>query len=147
MAAFILPLPELAITREYLQRVVRKLLDPLAKHVLMHVQITVWFGMWAPKGTPQEVISKPNVAVVDALAGRPSKIGWPIWTKRFEHAISNPLQPSPPSERRKLKDGADCHHKVLGFSTAVPPRLWPQIESTGTLDCIVIAETERLTLD
>src|SRR6185295_2407551 len=53
---------------------------------------------------PQEVISKPNVAVVDALAERLSKIGWPIWAKRFEHALSNPLQPSPPSERRKLKD-------------------------------------------
>jgi tripartite-type tricarboxylate transporter receptor subunit TctC len=30
--------------------------------------ITVWSGMWAPKGTPPEVISKLNAAVVDALA-------------------------------------------------------------------------------
>jgi tripartite-type tricarboxylate transporter receptor subunit TctC len=32
--------------------------------------ITVWSGMWAPKGTPQEVISKLNAAVVDALANQ-----------------------------------------------------------------------------
>ena len=32
--------------------------------------ITVWSGMWAPKGTPQEVISKLNAAVVDALADK-----------------------------------------------------------------------------
>jgi tripartite-type tricarboxylate transporter receptor subunit TctC len=30
--------------------------------------ISVWSGMWAPKGTPQAVISKLNAAVVDALA-------------------------------------------------------------------------------
>ena len=32
--------------------------------------ITVWSGMWAPKGTPQKVISKLNAAVVDALADK-----------------------------------------------------------------------------
>jgi tripartite-type tricarboxylate transporter receptor subunit TctC len=32
--------------------------------------ISVWSGMWAPKGTPQEVISKLNAAVVDALADK-----------------------------------------------------------------------------
>jgi tripartite-type tricarboxylate transporter receptor subunit TctC len=32
--------------------------------------ITVWSGMWAPKGTPQEVISKLNAVVVDALADK-----------------------------------------------------------------------------
>jgi tripartite-type tricarboxylate transporter receptor subunit TctC len=29
--------------------------------------ISVWSAMWAPKGTPQEVITKLNAAVVDAL--------------------------------------------------------------------------------
>jgi len=32
--------------------------------------ISVWSGMWAPKGTPQEVVSKLNAAVVDALANQ-----------------------------------------------------------------------------
>ena len=32
--------------------------------------ISVWSGMWAPKGTSQEVISKLNAAIVDALADK-----------------------------------------------------------------------------
>ena len=27
-----------------------------------------WFGIWAPKGTPKEVIDKLNAAVVESLA-------------------------------------------------------------------------------
>src|SRR5215471_15511483 len=30
--------------------------------------ISVWSGMWAPKGTPKDVVAKLNAAVVDALA-------------------------------------------------------------------------------
>jgi tripartite-type tricarboxylate transporter receptor subunit TctC len=30
--------------------------------------ISVWSGIWAPKGTPQEIISKLNAAIVAALA-------------------------------------------------------------------------------
>jgi len=29
---------------------------------------SIWFGLWAPKGTPPEVVSKLNAAVVDTLA-------------------------------------------------------------------------------
>jgi len=32
--------------------------------------VAVWSGMWAPKGTPQEVISRLNAAAVDALASQ-----------------------------------------------------------------------------
>ena len=32
--------------------------------------ISVWSGVWAPKGTPQEIISKLNAAVVAALANQ-----------------------------------------------------------------------------
>jgi tripartite-type tricarboxylate transporter receptor subunit TctC len=32
--------------------------------------ISVWSGMWAPKGTPQDVVSKLNTAVVAALADK-----------------------------------------------------------------------------
>jgi tripartite-type tricarboxylate transporter receptor subunit TctC len=31
-------------------------------------QVSVWNGFWAPKGTPQAVITRINAAVVDALA-------------------------------------------------------------------------------
>ena len=29
---------------------------------------SIWFGLWAPKGTPPEVVGKLNAAVVDTLA-------------------------------------------------------------------------------
>jgi len=30
--------------------------------------ISIWSGMWAPKGTPKDVVEKLNAAVVGALA-------------------------------------------------------------------------------
>jgi tripartite-type tricarboxylate transporter receptor subunit TctC len=30
--------------------------------------ISIWSGMWAPKGTPKDAVAKLNAAVVDALA-------------------------------------------------------------------------------
>lgn len=35
---------------------------------LPHFYVSVWHGLWAPKGTPAEVVSKLNAAVVKALA-------------------------------------------------------------------------------
>jgi tripartite-type tricarboxylate transporter receptor subunit TctC len=32
------------------------------------IEISFWHGLWAPKGTPQEIISKLNAAVVEALS-------------------------------------------------------------------------------
>ena len=29
--------------------------------------MTLWSGLWVPKGTPREIIAKLNAAVVDAL--------------------------------------------------------------------------------
>ena len=30
--------------------------------------ISVWYGLWAPKGTPRDIIAKLNAAAVDAMA-------------------------------------------------------------------------------
>ena len=32
------------------------------------LHLSVWHGLWAPKGTPKEIVSKLNAAVVEALA-------------------------------------------------------------------------------
>ena len=32
------------------------------------LHISIWYGIWAPKGTPKDVVAKLNAAVVDALA-------------------------------------------------------------------------------
>jgi tripartite-type tricarboxylate transporter receptor subunit TctC len=35
---------------------------------LAHFHMTLWSGLWAPKGTPKEIIDRLNKAVVEALA-------------------------------------------------------------------------------
>jgi tripartite-type tricarboxylate transporter receptor subunit TctC len=35
---------------------------------LANFHMTLWSGLWAPKGTPNEIITKLNKAAVDALA-------------------------------------------------------------------------------
>ncbi len=35
---------------------------------LPNLHVSIWFGLWAPKGTPKDVIAKLNNAVKDALA-------------------------------------------------------------------------------
>jgi tripartite-type tricarboxylate transporter receptor subunit TctC len=30
--------------------------------------VSVWYGMWAPRGTPREIVAKLNAAIVAALA-------------------------------------------------------------------------------
>jgi tripartite-type tricarboxylate transporter receptor subunit TctC len=32
------------------------------------LHIAIWYGIWAPRGTPKEVVAKLNQALVDALA-------------------------------------------------------------------------------
>lgn len=35
---------------------------------LPKLHVSIWFGLWAPKGTPKDVVNKLNAAVKDALA-------------------------------------------------------------------------------
>ena len=67
--------------------------------------VTVWSGLWAPKGTAQEVISQLNAAAVDALANQSVQCRLADLGKMFQHAISKSLRSSPPSKQPKLKDG------------------------------------------
>ena len=48
--------------------------------------VSYWHGLWAPKGTPRDVIGKLNAAVVDALADpavrqRLAEIGQEVWPR------------------------------------------------------------------
>jgi tripartite-type tricarboxylate transporter receptor subunit TctC len=36
-------------------------------------RMTLWSGLWAPKGTPKEIVAKLNAAVVDALNDPPTR--------------------------------------------------------------------------
>jgi tripartite-type tricarboxylate transporter receptor subunit TctC len=30
--------------------------------------VSTWYGLWAPKGTPQDIVARLNAAAVEALA-------------------------------------------------------------------------------
>lgn len=75
--------------------------------------IAFWHGMWAPKGTPKDVVAKLNAAVAAAFAD-------PAVRKRFAdlgHEIPPPDQLSP--------QALFAHHK------AELDRWWPVIKAAG----------------
>ena len=43
-------------------------IPPVAEAGLPSLDISVWYGLWAPKGTPKEIIAKLNAAAVQALS-------------------------------------------------------------------------------
>jgi tripartite-type tricarboxylate transporter receptor subunit TctC len=50
------------------------------------LHVSYWHGLWAPKGTPKDIISKLNAAVVGALADpavrqRFADIGQEVWPR------------------------------------------------------------------
>jgi tripartite-type tricarboxylate transporter receptor subunit TctC len=85
----------------------------LAEGGLPGDQIEFWHGLWAPKGTPQDVIAKLNAAVSAAFAD-------PAVRKRFAdlgHAL-------PPRELQSPQ-ALFAHHK------AELDRWWPIIKAAG----------------
>ena len=85
----------------------------LAEGGLPGDQIEFWHGLWAPKGTPKDVVAKLNAAVSAAFAD-------PAVRKRFDglgHAIPPPEQQTP--------QALFAHHK------AEIERWWPLIKAAG----------------
>ena len=85
----------------------------LAEAGLPGDQIEFWHGLWAPKGTPKDVIAKLNAAVSAAFAD-------PVVQKRFAdlgHALPTREQQSP--------QALFAHHK------AELDRWWPVIKAAG----------------
>ena len=41
---------------------------PSTKPACPGFHISVWYGLWVPKGTPHDIIAKLNAAAVDAMA-------------------------------------------------------------------------------
>ena len=77
------------------------------------VSISLWHGLWASKGTPNDVIAKLNAAAVAALAD-------PIVQKRFNdqgHEVAPREQQTP--------EGFAAYHK------AEVERWWPIIKGAG----------------
>ncbi len=75
--------------------------------------ISFWHGLWVPRGTPQEIVVKLNVAVVDALAD-------PTVRKRLT-AIGQEIFP-------RDKQTPEALH---AFHMAETEKWWPIIKSAG----------------
>ena len=77
------------------------------------LHIAIWHGLWAPKGTPKEVIAKLNAAVRDALAD-------PVVRRRF----ADMGQEIPTAEEQQPK-------ALLDLQKAEIDRWWPIIKAAG----------------
>jgi tripartite-type tricarboxylate transporter receptor subunit TctC len=73
--------------------------------------MTLWSGMWVPKGAPKNVIAKLNAAVVDALAD-------PVTSERFAQ-----LGLEMPPRALQTPDALAAHHK------AEIAKWWPIIKA------------------
>ena len=75
--------------------------------------VSIWQGLWAPKGTPKEIIAKINAAVVEALAD-------PAVQKRLKD-IGQEL----PSREQQTPEGFGAYHK------AEIEKWWPIIKAAN----------------
>ena len=75
--------------------------------------LSVWHGLWVPKGTPKEVVAKLNAAVGDALAD-------PIVRERFASLGID----VPPREQQTPDALAALHKSEIG-------KWWPIIKAAG----------------
>jgi tripartite-type tricarboxylate transporter receptor subunit TctC len=77
------------------------------------LQMSIWYGTWAPKGTPREVVAKLNGAIVGALADASVR----------QRLADLGLEIVPPAQQTPEALGA--HHK------AEVEKWWPIIKAAG----------------
>ena len=54
--------------------------------------VSLWHGLWMPKGTPKPIMAKLNAAVVDALADPAVRSSSPISARTSPRANSRPRE-------------------------------------------------------
>ena len=80
---------------------------------LKGLYINIWYGLWAPKGTPKEIVAKLNAAAVKAMAD-------PVVKKRFADLG---LDMPPPDQQSAQALGA--------LQKAEIEKWWPIIKAAG----------------
>ena len=65
-----------------------------------------WHALWAPKGTPRDIVAKLNGAAVHALADpRSPASGWSTFRRTFSRPSSRRRRRSPPIRRPRSRSG------------------------------------------
>jgi len=77
------------------------------------LHISIWHGIWLPKGTPREVVMKLNAAIVETLADAAVR-------QRFAD-----LGQEIPAREQQTPEGLFAHHK------AEIDKWWPMIKAAG----------------
>jgi len=77
------------------------------------LHVSIWYGLWAPRGTPRDIVARLNAAVREALAD-------PAVRQR----LSDLGQVIPPREQQ-TPEGLAAHHK------AEIEKWWPMIKAAG----------------
>jgi tripartite-type tricarboxylate transporter receptor subunit TctC len=77
------------------------------------MHISIWHGIWLPKGTPREVVMKLNAAIVETLADAAVR-------QRFAD-----LGQEIPAREQQTPEGLFAHHK------AEIDKWWPMIKAAG----------------
>jgi tripartite-type tricarboxylate transporter receptor subunit TctC len=75
------------------------------------LHVSMWFGFWAPKGTPNAVVGKLNAAVMGALADNG------VRQRLFELGVETPVR------EQQTPEALAAHHK------AETERWWPIIKA------------------
>jgi tripartite-type tricarboxylate transporter receptor subunit TctC len=75
--------------------------------------VSIWFALWAPKGTPKDAVGKLNAAVVGALADAGTR----------QRLADLGLEIAPPEQQ--TSEALGTYHK------AEIERWWPIIKAAG----------------
>ena len=75
--------------------------------------VSVWFGIWAPKGTPHDIVAKVNAAMVSALAD-----------SAVRQRLADLGQEIPPREQQSPE-------ALAAFHKAETEKWWPLVKAAG----------------
>ena len=77
------------------------------------LHVSVWYGIWAPRGTPRDIVAKLNAAIVAALADA---------TVRTR--LADLGQEIPPREQQTPE-------ALAAFHKAEIEKWWPMVKAAG----------------
>ena len=79
---------------------------------LPKLHVSIWFGLWAPRGTPKDIVLKLNSAVKELLPIRPFARSWRPWGKSFLRLTSNRRKRWLRIRRRKSRSGGQSSRRL-----------------------------------